>query len=120
MWWSILFLIITIGATVPFIGHKAMERAAMPTSVPPACLSGGLPQPDEAEHPLPLFANVRTALLDRLEAWIDEEERLIAEIERKIAATIGAAATPWAHAKTAYEVDEPTREAAMTEPLAAT
>ena len=91
----------------------------MPTSVPPASPSGGLPQPDEAEHPLPLSANVRTALLDRLEAWIDEEERLIAEIERKIAATIGAAAAPWAHAKTASEADEPTREAAMTEPLAA-
>ncbi len=90
----------------------------MPTSVPPACPSGGLPQPDEAEHPLPLSANVRTALLDRLEAWIDEEERLIAEIERKIAATLAADA-PWAHAKTASEADEPVREAAMTEPLAA-
>lgn len=82
-----MFLINNIKANVPFIGHKAMKEAAMPTSVPPASPSGYDPQPDEADDALPLSANVRTALLDRLEAWIDEEERLIAEIDRKIAAT---------------------------------
>jgi hypothetical protein len=87
-----LFLIINIKANVPFIGHKAMEQAAMSTSVPPASPSGYDTQPDKAEDALPLSANVRTALLDRLEAWIDEEERLIAEIDRKLAATTGSMA----------------------------
>ncbi len=87
MSWSILFLINNIKANMAFIGHKAMKEAAMPTSVPPASPSGYEPQPDEAAEALPLTAKDRTALLDRLEAWIDEEERLIAEIDRKIAAT---------------------------------
>ncbi len=91
----------------------------MPMSVLLAFPSECGPQPDEVEDTLPLSARVRTALLDRLEAWIDEEEQLIAEIERKIAATLSAAAAPWAHAKTAPEADQPIRGAAMTEPLAA-
>ena len=91
----------------------------MPMSVLLAFPSECGPQSDEAEYTLPLSARVRSALLDRLEAWIDEEERLLAEIERKIAATLSAAAAPWAHAKNAPDADEPIRGAEMTEPLAA-
>ena len=38
---------------------------------------------------LPLSDEAREALLRRVEGWIEEEERLIAEIERRIAATGG-------------------------------
>ncbi len=91
----------------------------MPLSVLPASLSGCDQQPEEADDTLPLCAHVRTALLDRLEAWIEEEERLIAELDRKIAAALGAATTPRAHAKTGSEAGEPIRGAVMTGPLAA-
>ena len=48
------------------------------------------PQPIIGESDeLPLSDDARDALLQRLEAWIDEEERLIAEIERRIAAAVG-------------------------------
>jgi hypothetical protein len=71
------------------------------------------------EDTLPLSARARTALLDRLEAWIDEEEQLIAEIERKIAATLGGATAPWSGAKTESETGEPAHWAGTAEPLAA-
>jgi hypothetical protein len=43
---------------------------------------------DQSEE-LPLSDEARQALLRRVETWIEEEERLIAEIERRIAATLG-------------------------------
>jgi hypothetical protein len=77
------------------------------------------PHSDDAENTLPLSTRARAALLNRLEAWIDEEERLIAEIERKIAATLGGATAPWARAETGTAPGGPVHGAAMKEPLAA-
>jgi len=49
------------------------------------------PQPDVGQYgELPLSNDARDALLARLEAWIDEEEHLVAEIERRIGAAVGA------------------------------
>ena len=59
----------------------------MPLSHPASPLAFG-PEPSPAEgDELPLPDNAREALLRRLEAWIEEEERLVAEIERRLAAT---------------------------------
>jgi hypothetical protein len=45
------------------------------------------PEPDAAgSAEPPLSDDVREALLRRIEMWIEEEERLIAEIERRFAA----------------------------------
>ena len=45
------------------------------------------PRADGGDGPTPPLADAeREALLRRLETWIDEEERLIAEIERRIEA----------------------------------
>jgi hypothetical protein len=46
----------------------------------------GEPEPFAGDSDdLPLSDDAREALLRRLEAWIDEEERLIADIERRTA-----------------------------------
>ena len=50
-------------------------------------LPGAEPLPStEGDDALPLSDSAREALLRRLEAWIEEEERLIATIERRAAA----------------------------------
>jgi hypothetical protein len=41
----------------------------------------------KANEELPLSDDAREALLRRVEAWIEEEERLVAEIERRLHAT---------------------------------
>ena len=68
----------------------------MQISIPPPSPVLPCPRLDEAQDALPLSNPARMALLDRLEAWIDEEERLLVEIERKIAATRGDAPARWA------------------------
>ncbi len=64
------------------------------------------PQRGGAENALPLSDKARMTLLDQLEAWIDEEERLIAEIDRKVAATLGNVRGPWGRAIKALPADE--------------
>ncbi len=91
----------------------------MPISTPAAAPSACDPRPDEAEDALPLSDAARMALLDRLEAWIDDEERLIAEIERKIAATPCDAPGLWARANNAPDPDNSSDRQAKTEPFAA-
>lgn len=78
----------------------------MENLTPLAALSGCDPPTDEAEDALPLSDAARMTLLDRIEAWIEEEERLITEIERKIAAASGDAPGPWACAYDAPEPDD--------------
>ncbi len=46
------------------------------------------PNAAEGDEP-PLSDDAREALLRRIEAWIEEEERLVAEIERRLAAAAG-------------------------------
>lgn len=43
----------------------------------------------EASDELPLSDDAREALLRRVEAWIEEEERLVAEIERRLEGATG-------------------------------
>ena len=46
------------------------------------------PNAAEGDEP-PRSDDAREALLRRIEAWIEEEERLVAEIERRLAAAAG-------------------------------
>lgn len=54
------------------------------------CLLSFDPEPKapESDEP-PLSDGAREALLGRIEAWIEEEERLVAEIERRLEAATG-------------------------------
>lgn len=63
------------------MSHKAYAPA-VPRPAEPAA-QAGLPLTDEA----------REALIGRLDAWLEEEERLLAEIEQRIAANRGTPAS---------------------------
>ena len=92
----------------------------LPNSNLPTSPLADEPKPDAGEtDELPLSDVAREALLRRLEAWIDEEERLIAEIERKIAPAPVDGARPWARGSNSSEPDDSSDRRAMAEPLAA-
>ena len=61
-----------------------------PNSTAPSFPLAREPEPVAGEgDALPLSDDAREALLGRIEDWIEEEERLIAEVERRVAAAVG-------------------------------